>query len=283
MQQEKVWFITGASRGFGLTLATQLLAAGHKVAGTSRNKKNIEDRLGSGHPNLLALTVDITDEEAVKAALALTVATFGRIDVAVNNAGYMLLGSLEEVSAAEFFQSMNVNVFAFLHVIRHVMPYFREQQAGHIFNFASSAGYGGNGSAGSYNAAKAAVIGLSQALAQEVAAFNVKVTIVSPGLFRTDFLEKGSFATATQHIDGYTTRQLEDVMHQLNGKQPSDPQKLAAALQQVAGMETPPLHLVMGQDAYQGILAYYTKQIQDIQAIKALSLSVGFEEGGTGQ
>lgn len=278
MQQRKVWFITGASSGFGLTLASQLLAAGHKVAATSRDKKNIEDRLGAGNPDLLALTVTLTDEASVKAALEQTIDTFGHIDVAVNNAGYMLLGSLEEVSAAEFRQSMDLNVFAFLHVIRNVMPHFRQRQAGHIFNFASSAGYGGDGAAGSYNTVKAAVIGLSEALALEVAPFNVKVTIVSPGLFRTNFLGSGSFAIAKHEVAGYATRQLREAMEQFNGKQPSDPAKLAAAIVGVAELEAAPLHLVMGVDAYQRATGYYTRQLQDIQGREALSRSMGFDE-----
>ena len=122
-QKEQVWFITGASNGFGLALVKQLLSNGYKVAATSRDKKSIEEKIDKT-PDLLALTVDITDDNEVKAAIEETVKTFGKIDVAVNNAGYMLLGALEEVSAKEFQQSVGVNVFAFQNVIRNVMPYF---------------------------------------------------------------------------------------------------------------------------------------------------------------
>ncbi len=194
-QKEKVWFITGASSGFGLELVKILLSNGNKVAATSRNATNIENQVNDSQ-NLLALTLDITSDVDVKNAIAKTVETFGRIDIVVNNAGYMLLGSLEEVSVEEFHQSMNVNVYAFINVIRNTMPYFRKQKSGHIFNFSSSAGYSGDENAGSYNAVKHAVIGLSEALAKEVKPFNINVTIVSPGLFRTNFLAKGGFSVA---------------------------------------------------------------------------------------
>ena len=228
----KVWFITGASNGFGLALVKQLLENGDKVAATSRNKTSIEEKIGT-NPNLLALTVDITDESKVKSAIEETVKTFGKIDVAVNNAGYMLLGALEEVSSEEFQQSMNVNLFAFQKVVRNVMPHFRKQEGGHFFNFASSAGYSADACAGSYNAAKSAVIGFSEALALEVKPFNVKVTIVSPGLFRTNFL--GAFPVAQNKIEAYGTQHLVDAMNQFNGHQPGNPDKLVKILINTAG------------------------------------------------
>lgn len=276
MDNQKVWFITGASKGFGLALVKLLLANGHHVAATSRNKESIEKEIGN-HPNLLPLTVDITDENAVKVALEETVKRFGKIDVAVNNAGYMQLGSLEEVSTSEFFQSMNVNVFAFLNVIRNVMPYFRTQKSGHILNFASSAGFGGDASAGSYNAVKAAIIGFSEALAKEVAAFNVNVTIVSPGLFRTSLLEKGAFTIAEKEIVGYPTDSLVEAMNSFNGLQPGDPEKLVATLLKATEMEQPPLHLVLGPDAFERVSAYYADRINELEKWKKLSLSTNFE------
>jgi NAD(P)-dependent dehydrogenase (short-subunit alcohol dehydrogenase family) len=277
MDNQKVWFITGASKGFGLALTKLLLSKGHKVAATSRNKESIQKELGEGLSNLLPLTVNLIDEASVKSALEQTVKRFGKIDVVVNNAGYMLLGSLEEVSAAEFSQSMNVNVFAFLHVIRNVMPYFRSQQSGHIINFSSSAGYGGDASAGSYNAVKAAIIGFSEALALEVAPFNTKVTIVSPGLFRTSLLENGAFAVAEKKIEGYPTSQLTEAMNNFNGKQPGDPKKLVAALLDISEMDHPPLHLLLGEDSFKRVHTYYSERKTTIENWKQLSLSMSFE------
>ena len=275
-QKEQIWFITGASKGFGLTLVKQLLAGGYKVAATSRNKVNIEEKIDAT-PNLLALTVDITNENEVKAAIKETIKTFGRIDVAVNNAGYMLLGAQEEVSDKEFQLSVSVNVYAFQHVIRNVMPYFREQKSGHIFNFASSAGYSADACAGSYNAVKSAVIGFSEALALEAKPFNVQVTIVSPGLFRTSFLETGAFTIAQNKIKGYHTQQLVEAMDQINGKQPGDPEKLAEILIDIAGKENAPVHLLMGKDAYERAVRYYKSQLEKLEQLKNLSFSTNFE------
>jgi NAD(P)-dependent dehydrogenase (short-subunit alcohol dehydrogenase family) len=275
-QKDKVWFITGASKGFGLALTKLLLANGNKVAATSRNKKSIEESIGK-NPDLLALTVDITDNNAVKKAIDETVKTFGRIDVVVNNAGYMLLGSLEEVSAEEYQQSASVNIYAFLNVIRNVMSYFRKQKSGHVFNFSSSAGYGGDGYAGSYNSVKSAVIGFSEALAQEVQPFNVKVTIVSPGYFRTSFLEKGSFATAENKVDGYITSDLVGLMNQMNGNQYGDPEKLVAALVNIAEEENPPMHLLMGKDAYERAANYYQTRLSELDKWKAVSIATDFQ------
>ncbi|ANI88544.1 short-chain dehydrogenase/reductase [Arachidicoccus ginsenosidimutans] len=273
-QQKQVWFITGASKGFGLALTKQLLELGHKVAATSRNKESIEEQIGSS-PNLLALTVDITNDNEVKSAIEETVKTFGKIDVAVNNAGYMLLGALEEVSDKEFRQSASVNIFAFQNVIRHAMPYFRKQQSGHFFNFASSAGYSADACAGSYNAVKHAVIGFSEALALEANPFNVKVTIVAPGLFRTNFL--GEFPIAQNKIEGYPTQSLVDAMNLYNGKQPGNPDKLVKILIDIAGKEDAPIHLVMGKDAYQRAADYYKTQLEKLEQLKELSCSTDFE------
>ncbi|GAA0884370.1 oxidoreductase [Sphingobacterium siyangense subsp. cladoniae] len=272
-QKEQVWFVTGASKGFGLTLVKQLLERGNKVAATSRNKESIEKEIGA-NPNLLPLTVDITSDDDVKKAIEETVSKFGRIDVAVNNAGYMLLGALEEVSDKEFRQSVNVNVFAFQNVIRNVMPYFRKQKSGHFFNFASSAGYSADACAGSYNSVKSAVIGFSEALALEVKPFNIKVTIVSPGLFRTNFL--GEFPVAQNKIEGYPTQSLVDAMNQYDGQQPGDPDKLVKVLIDTASIEDAPLHLIMGKDAYERALTYYKSQIEKLEALKDLSSSTDF-------
>lgn len=270
----KVWFITGASNGFGLTLVKQLLERGDKVAASSRNKASIEEKTGK-NTNLLAITVDITNDDEVKRAIEQTVKKFGKIDVAVNNAGYMLLGALEEVSAKEFQDSVGVNIIAYQNVIRNVMPYFRKQKSGHFFNFASSAGYSADACAGSYNAVKSAVIGFSEALAKETGPFNVKVTIVSPGLFRTNFL--GAFPTAQKTIEIYGTQHLVDAMNKFNGNQPGDPEKLVKVLIDTAGKDNAPLHLIMGTDSYDRAIKYYESQIENLKKLKELSCSTNFE------
>jgi NAD(P)-dependent dehydrogenase (short-subunit alcohol dehydrogenase family) len=211
----------------------------------------------------------------VRSAIGQTIKTFGRIDVAVNNAGYMLLGALEEVSAKEFQESVEVNVFAFQHVIRNIMPYFRKHESGHFFNFASSAGYSADACAGSYNAVKSAIIGFSEALAKEAEPFGIQVTIVSPGLFRTNFL--GAFPVAQNKIEAYGTQKLVDAMDQYNGQQPGDPDKLVSILIGMAGKKEAPLHLLMGKDAYQRTVNYYRSQLEKLEQIKGLSFSTDFE------
>jgi NAD(P)-dependent dehydrogenase (short-subunit alcohol dehydrogenase family) len=275
-QSDKVWFITGASKGFGLALVRLLLSNGNKIAATSRHAANLEKHFGP-HPNLLPLTVDLANEESVNNAVQQSIEKFGRLDVVVNNAGYFILGSLEELSDQEFRQTMDINVFGTVNIIRAVMPYLREQRSGYIINLASTAGYIGYGKAGSYNASKFAVIGLSEALALEVAPFNVKVTVVAPGYFRTSFLEQGSVMVTKNKIGEYGTDLLENAMSQMNGHQPGDPDKLVAALVALAEEPNPPVHLLMGSDAYQTVTGKRQAEDQELESWKHITLSTNFD------
>jgi NAD(P)-dependent dehydrogenase (short-subunit alcohol dehydrogenase family) len=250
----QVWFITGASKGFGLELVKQLLAQGHQVAATSRNAQELRTAVGSDSPNFLPLAVELTAEARVGEALAATVRQFGRLDVVVNNAGYGQLGSLEEVTDAEARANFEVNVFGTLNVIRHAMPQLRQQQRGHIVNFSSIAGIqGGFPGWGVYCATKFAVEGLSEALAAEVAPFGVKVTVVAPGYFRTNFLQAGSLKLATAKLPAYQVVRDNEAYHDQIREahsQLGDPAKGAAALIQIAAESDPPVHLLLGADAY---------------------------------
>ncbi|PZR20220.1 MAG: short-chain dehydrogenase/reductase [Flavobacterium psychrophilum] len=201
----KVWFVTGASKGMGLTLVKLLLSRGYKVAATSRNAADLEKQVGGSNENLLALGVNIADDQQVNDAIQKTVDTFGKLDVVVNNAGYAIYGAIEELSSQEFRQAIDVNLIGTTNVIRSAMPYLRQQGSGHIINFSSSGGYKGYGSSGAYTAAKFAIIGLTECLADEVKHFGVKVTVVAPGFFRTSFLDKGADMYAKNMIDGYKT------------------------------------------------------------------------------
>ncbi|WP_232074030.1 SDR family NAD(P)-dependent oxidoreductase [Spirosoma aureum] len=274
----KVWFVTGASKGFGLALVKLLLLNGNKVAATSRNAADIEKQIPDHSENLLPLTVDITNGESVDKAINQAVSTFGRLDVIVNNAGYFILGSVEALTPQEFRQSMEVNVFGTFNVIRAAMPFLRIQQSGHIINISSIAGYKGNGNAASYNAAKFAVIGLSEALAEEVKPFGVKVTVVAPGLFRTSFLDKGTFMVAQNRIEGYNSEVLETAMRQINGNQPGDPDKLVAALVKLAEEKNPPVHLLMGPDAYQILTDARKAETAEIESWKHITLATNLDK-----
>ena len=251
MSTNKTWFITGASKGFGLLFVQQLLAKGDYVAATSRSLSDLETAAGT-HPNFLPLEADLTNEQSVANAINTTVAKFGRLDVVVNNAGYGLLGALEELSDAESRSNFEVNVFGLLNVIRQAMPHLRTQGSGHIFNISSIGGFTGNFPGfGIYCATKFAVTGLSESLAAEVREFGINVTIVLPGYFRTSFLEAGSLAVPKNPINAYKTTRDSQQAHQneINGNQAGDPEKGVSEIIKTADVANPPLYLFLGSDA----------------------------------
>lgn len=254
MNREKVWLVTGASKGLGLVLVQQLLAGGYKVAATSRTTQALTAAVGGEYGDrFLPLEVSLTSEQSVQDAVNKTIAAFGAIDVVVNNAGYGQIGTLEELSDAEARSNFDINVFGLLNVIRCTMPHLRAQQSGHIFNIASVGGYTGNFPGwGIYCATKFAVAGLTESLAAEVKPFGVHATVVYPGYFRTDFLSKDSIAVAAQPIAAYEAARESQRMHQedINGRQQGDPLKAAAVMIRVAASAQPPVHLFLGQDAY---------------------------------
>lgn len=273
----KVWFITGASKGIGLTVAKLLLSTGNKVAATSRNGADIEKQIGKNE-NLLSLTTNLADDESVHQAIKQTIDKFGRIDVVLNNAGYSLYGSVEAVTDKEFRQIMDINFFGTVNVVRNVMPYLRAQKSGHIINISSAAGYKGYGNSSAYNSTKFAVVGLSEALAEEVKAFNVKVTVVAPGFFRTDFLNKGAELVSENQIPEYHIEVLLGWLNDMNGKQPGDPNKLASHLIEITNVENPPVHLLMGQDAYQIITEKRKEDLEESESWKHITFAAKIDE-----
>jgi NAD(P)-dependent dehydrogenase (short-subunit alcohol dehydrogenase family) len=278
MENQKVWFVTGASKGLGLTLVKQLLNKGYKVVATSRSLTDLNNSVDTS-TNFLPLAVNIKDENSVTAAVAETISHFGRIDVVVNNAGYGLTGSLEELSDVEARENFDVNVFGSLNVIRAVMPHLREQRSGHIFNIASIGGFTGSFPGfGIYCATKFAVHGFTESLAAEVKGFGVKVTVVSPGYFRTNFLAPDSLNVPKHEIQAY--KEVREVQaahqHDINGNQPGDPEKGVAAIITVAEAEEAPLHLFLGQDAYDAAYQKMDAVKTDLEAWKNLSTSTGF-------
>ncbi len=279
--KSQVWFITGASKGFGLEMVNQLLQQGHQVAATSRDVAALRRAANTGSADFLPLAVDLTTESSVGAAIAATIARFGRLDVVVNNAGYGQLGSLEELTDGEARANFDVNVFGTLHVIRQALPQLRQQRAGHIISFSSIAGITGAFPGwGIYCATKFAVEGLSESLSAEVAPFGIKVTIVEPGYFRTTFLSSDSLRLAESKLDEYALVRESEAAHtqQIKGSQPGDPQKAVAAVITVAAAENPPLHLLLGQDAYD-VANMKIKALQaDMAQWKDLTISTGFAE-----
>jgi NAD(P)-dependent dehydrogenase (short-subunit alcohol dehydrogenase family) len=272
----RTWFITGASRGFGALIAEATLAAGDSVVATGRNAKAVADRLGE-RPALLALPLDVTREDQAQAAVAAAVERFGRLDVLVNNAGYGLLGAIEETSGPEVERLFATNVFGLLAVTRAALPAMRRQRAGHIINFSSIGGYEGHMGFGVYCATKFAVEGITEALAAELAPLGIKVTVVEPGFFRTDFLDGQSLVNTTPIADyAGTVGAVRSFAAGANHAQPGDPSKLATAILALAGAEDPPLRLALGSDTVALIERKNRSVIDELARWRSLSMSTDF-------
>ncbi|GEP51984.1 short-chain dehydrogenase/reductase [Flavobacterium noncentrifugens] len=279
MSNKKVWFITGASQGFGLILAKKLLEKGDFVAATSRRKSDLEREISPKSNQFLPLEMNLTDENDVKKAIDETIAAFGKIDNIINNAGYGLLGAVEELSDAEARQNFDVNVFGSLNVIRQALPHMRRQQSGHIFNIASIGGYLGDFPGfGIYCATKFAVVGFSEAMAIELKDFGINVTAVLPGYFRTNFLTSGSLSTPQNPLDDYKSTRESQELHQqqINNNQPGDPEKGAAAIIQIAGEKNPPVHLFLGSDAYGLAKTKAENVMNELEVWKSVTVNTDF-------
>lgn len=275
-QNEKVFFITGASRGLGAEIARAALADGHRVVATGRNAEGVEAALGGPSDRLLALRLDVTQEAEARAAVRAAVERFGRIDALVNNAGYALMGNVEECSAAEVEAQYATNVFGLLNVTRAALPTLRAQGGGHILNLSSVGGYRGVQGAGIYCSTKFAVEGISEALAEEALPFGVHVTIVEPGYFRTEFLAGNSVNYAETKIDAYANG-MREYFEERNGQQEGDPKKLAQAVLRVVESENPPLRLTLGRDAV-AILEEKIESLREgLETWREVSVSTGFE------
>lgn len=279
MINQKIWFVTGASKGLGLTLVRELLASGYTVAATSRNLTELRLAVAVESDNFLPLHMDINSEESVRQAMKATIRTLGGLDVVVNNAGYGQLGGLEEITDEEARQNFDVNVFGLLNVLRVATPYLRQQGAGHVFTISSSGGFLGDVPGWSmYCATKFAVAGLSEAYAAEVKEFGIRATIVYPGSFRTDFLTPSSLRLPQQPIAAYHT--IHDAQAQLeehyNGQQPGDPARAAAVLTQISEAQNPPLHLFLGEDAYQLASLKIAAVQHDLQQWQAVATATSF-------
>ncbi|WP_225871003.1 SDR family oxidoreductase [Pedobacter frigiditerrae] len=280
MNTRKTWFITGASKGLGLTLAKKLLAQGYNVAATSRTIDALKKAVGAETANFLPLAMNIVDEVEVDKAIKQTVTHFGSIDVIVNNAGYGQMGGLEELTDAEARTNFDVNVFGSLNVIRKALPYLRTQQNGHIFNISSIGGFtGGFPAFGVYCASKFAVHGLTESLYHEVKPFGINVSLVMPGYFRTNFLEGDSIAKPQNEIAAYqNVRDVQNAhVNEINNNQQGDPEKAADVMIEVANQADPALHLFLGADAYQAALNKIELVQKDMEIFRTLGTTTGFD------
>lgn len=277
--KQQTWYVTGASQGLGLELVNQLLAKGYNVSATARNLEKLQKAVNTDSPNFLPLEVDLLDEDSIKRSVAATVAKFGNIYALVNNAGYGLMGGIEESSKKEVQDNFDVNVFGLLSVTRAILPHMRAAKAGHIFNISSAFGLISGAGWGIYCATKFALEGLSEALAQEVQPFGIKVTIIEPGYFRTNFLNSGSVVGPEKPISEYTelAEGREKHKSEISGTQPGDPVKGVAVIINTAEMEEPPLRLLLGSDAV-GYAKYKIGMLEEsVRTNEAVSISTDFQ------
>ena len=269
------WLVTGASRGLGRELVEQLLRRGDNVAATTRSPERLAAALGGAdRSRLLALPVDLADEQAVRAAVDRVIDRFGAIDVVVNNAGYGLLGAVEEISDAEARALFDVQVFGAWNVVRAVLPGMRDRRSGHILNVSSILGLTAFPGWGAYCAAKYALEGLTGSLAGEVAGLGVAVNLIEPGYLRTDFLRTQSLRLPERTTDGYdAVREMTDAHLAMPGTQLGDPGRAAAAIIEIARAGTAPLHQILGSDSYGLAKARLESLGRDIEAGRELAVT----------
>ena len=275
MKDQKVWFITGASKGFGFEIARAALESGDRVVATVRkNPEHLVETLNSS-PRLFAVQLDVTNEDEVVTGVKQAIDYFGRIDIVVNNAGFGMVGAIEEASDAETRRQYGTNVFGLLNVTRAVLPFLRRQKSGHIINVSSLFGYGAIPGWSLYGSTKFAIEGLSAGLALELAPFGIHVTAIAPGLFSTDFLSPASYTTSKHFISDYEDTmagQMRKSADQLHGRQPGDPKKLAEVVVKLAGLEKPPVHLPIGKDSvamYRNSVAKTTQEIDEWEELSS--------------
>jgi len=277
---QRVWFITGASTGFGRLLAEEVLKASGKVIATARNVDKVKDLEAQYPQTAKALALDVTDAGQVDSAVTLAFAQFGQVDVLVNNAGYGVAGAIEEVSEAEFMPMFETNVFGLLRVTRAFLPHLRKQRSGHILNLSSIGGVVASPGMGYYNATKFAVEGLSEAVAGELAPLGIRVTIIEPGPFRTDFLGR-SGVVAKARITDYdsTAGNMRKYFAENDGKQKGDPLRAVHAMMQVVESPEPPLRLLLGASALQRLRSKLANWEKEITAWEQVTLGADFPEG----
>ena len=246
----KIWLITGSSRGLGRALTEAVLAAGDRVVATARKPEQLDDLVERYGEQIRAITLDVTDAAAARAAVQTALDAFGGLDVVANNAGYANSAPIEETTDADFRAQLETNLFGVVNVTKAALPVFREHRAGHFLQFSSIGGrVGGTPGMGAYQTAKFAVEGFSEVLNNEVKPFGVKVTIVEPGAFRTDW-GGSSMTIAAVHPDyDETVGAMNRYRLETDGTQAGDPAKAARAILDVVALDNPPLRLLLGKDA----------------------------------
>ncbi|MFF0437310.1 oxidoreductase [Streptomyces sp. NPDC004327] len=252
-----VWFVTGAARGLGAAITREALERGHRVVAVARDAAAVSRAFPERPAGLLAVRADVTEPGELAEAVKAGVAEFGRIDVVVCNAGHGLVGAVEETSDKAARELFDVNVFGVLNTLRATLPTLRAQRSGHVLNISSVGGFATAPAVGLYGASKFAVEGISEALHGELAPLGVRVTIVEPGGFRTDFLSGSSIKVEPASIDDYTVGAgpVREALAHNDGRQPGDPAKAARAVVDITEADEPPLRLQLGADAVERVEA----------------------------
>jgi NAD(P)-dependent dehydrogenase (short-subunit alcohol dehydrogenase family) len=276
----KVWLITGSSRGLGRSFAEAVLAAGHRLVATARKPEQLTDLVQRYGPQIHAVALDVTNAAAARDAVEAAVTTFGRLDVVVNNAGYANVAPIEDMAEEDFRAQIEANFYGVVNVTRAALPLMRRQRSGHIIQISSVGGRLGSPGLGAYQSAKWAVGGFSEVLTKEVAPFGIKVTVVEPGGFRTDWA--GSSMTIAPISDDYQAtvglmaeyRRNPDIMR-------GDPDKAAQVLLHIAALEDPPHRLLLGASAVRVARTIAEQLAAEDEKWTALSLSAEVDDAIT--
>jgi len=279
MNTSKVWYVTGASQGLGLVLVKKLLENGYKVAATSRDAHTLSQAVGLiDKDRFLPLAVDLNNMDCIDESIQQTLAAFGRIDVVVNNAGYGMAGTIEDIAEQDIRNILNVNLLATINVVKRVLPVMRSQRSGYIINIGSVAGFVGAPGWSVYSATKAAVAAISEVIALDVKEFGIKVTVAEPSGFRTSFLTKNSLALIPTKIEGYeAVKNTQDRYLSSDGKQPGDPDRAAEILMELAENPEPPMHLFLGNDAYNRASKKLTDMSEELEQWRSTTVGADFK------
>ena len=278
-EQQPVWFITGCSTGFGRELTRLVLDRGWRAVATARDPKKVQDLAEGRKDQALALKLDVTDDAQIAAAVKEAEQKFGRIDVLVNNAGYGYGAAIEEGEDEEVRAMFETNFFGLAKMIQAVLPGMRQRRSGHIVNISSVGGLVGNPGTGYYAATKFAVEGLSDALSKEVAPLGIRVLVVEPGPFRTDWAGRSLLQSRNRVADyDQTAWARRQSISETSGQQPGDPVRACEAIIKAVQAEHPPLRLVLGKFGLQAVRAKLAEVQRDLDAWERTSLSADYPE-----
>jgi NAD(P)-dependent dehydrogenase (short-subunit alcohol dehydrogenase family) len=270
------WLITGSSRGLGRALAEAALEAGHRVVASAREPADLADLVGRFGDAVRAVALDVTNPAAAAAAVRVAVDGFGGLDVLVNNAGYGNVNAVEDTEIDEFRRQIETNLFGTIIVTKAAIPVMREQRAGHIIQFSSVGGRIGAPGRAPYSAAKWGVEGFSEVLAREMELIGVKVTVIEPGGFRTDFAGTSTSLSERRHEYDAVVGAAARMQRNYDGRQPGDPVRAARVVLEIAAMDKPPFRLPLGSDAVKNIELADRAKLEELARWRELSVSTDF-------